>query len=308
MSNSNNLVKLNKVIVYGLGAMGRPIARNLHEQNLLLGVKNRSNGVALGLINELNLEDFEDDAQLFAQADCVLICVSADDDLIEVVDGFKSLLRPGSVVIDCSTVSSDTAKKVAADLVKLGIRFMDAPVSGGVEGAKKGILSVMVGADFDTYKRADDLFRAIGSQVTYMGKVGQGQATKAVNQVLVAGVAQTVCEALAFAEKCKLPIEKVVEVLSSGAAGNWFLDKRGISMSKNEFEKGFKLSLLHKDLKIIQTSLNHMQADSQIVDQGLQEFGELMQNGYGDLDISALIKLKRKQLHNEENLEQNSNG
>lgn len=305
MSNSNILPKLSNVIVYGLGAMGRPIARNLHEHQLLLGVKNRTHGIATGLASELNLSEFEDDEHLFAKADCVLTCVSADNDLIGIVNEFKGFLKPGSVVIDCSTVSAETAKALADDLAKLAIGFMDAPVSGGVEGAKKGTLSIMVGASFKTYKRADDLFHSIGSQVTYMGKIGQGQATKAVNQVLVAGVAQTVCEALAYAEKCNLPIEKTIEVLSAGAAGNWFLDKRGVTMSKNEFEKGFKLALLHKDLLIIQKALAELSSESQIVNKGIVEFGELMDEGDGDLDISALIKLKRKQLHNEEQTSEN---
>ena len=300
MSESNQLPKLSKVIVYGLGAMGRPIARNLYEHGLLLGVKNRTEGIATGLANELNLEDFESEEDMFAQADCVLTCVSADDDLLQIIDEIKPYLQKDSVVIDCSTVSSWTAKQIAADLEKQDVGFMDAPVSGGVEGAKKGTLSVMVGANLKTYKRANDLFHSIGSQVTYMGKVGQGQATKAVNQVLVAGVAQAVCEALAFAEKCKLPIEKTVEVLSSGAAGNWFLDKRGITMCKDEFDKGFKLALLHKDLKIVQKTLLDMQSESQIVEKGLVEYKLLIEQGFGDLDISALIKLKRKQLHNEE--------
>jgi 3-hydroxyisobutyrate dehydrogenase len=300
---TTKLPVLKNCIVYGLGAMGRPIARNLHEHHLLLGVKNRTSGIASGLANELNLQEFEDDEHMFSEADCVLTCVSADDDLKAIVNEFKGYLKPGSVVIDCSTVSPQTAKNIAEDLATLAIGFMDAPVSGGVEGAQKGTLSIMVGADFKTYKRADDLFHSIGSQVTYMGKIGQGQATKAVNQVLVAGVAQAVTESLAYAEKCKLPMEKVIEVLSAGAAGNWFLDKRGLTMSKNEFVKGFKLSLLYKDLKIIQSSLQEVNEESQIVNRGIKEFGELMEMGDGDLDISALIKIKREQFHNENELE-----
>lgn len=296
---TTKLPVLKNCIVYGLGAMGRPIARNLHEHQLLLGVKNRTSGVASGLVNELKLPKFEDDEHMFSQADCVLTCVSADEDLIAIVNEFKGYLKPGSVVIDCSTVSPQTAKDIADDLATLAIGFMDAPVSGGVEGAQKGTLSIMVGADFKTYKRADDLFHSIGSQVTYMGKVGQGQATKAVNQVLVAGVAQAVTESLAYAEKCKLPMEKVIEVLSAGAAGNWFLDKRGLTMTRNEFVKGFKLSLLYKDLNIIQSSLKEVNEESQIVNRGIKEFGELIEQGDGDLDISALIKIKREQFHNE---------
>lgn len=291
------LPKLKKVVVYGLGAMGRPIARNLHEHGLLLGVKNRTKGIAAGLRNELNLDEFEDDDDLFSHADCVLTCVSADKDLIQVVDLFKHMLKPGTVVIDCSTVSAETAKSIADDLSKLGIDFIDAPVSGGVEGAKKGTLSVMVGANLKTYKRADALFRSIGSQVTYMGKIGQGQATKAVNQMLVAGVAQAVTETLAYAEKCNLPIEKTIEVLSAGAAGNWFLDKRGLSMCKDTFDKGFKLQLLYKDLSIIEKDLALKNSASSIVNTGMRELAELIQAGDGHLDISALIKLKRKQLN-----------
>jgi 3-hydroxyisobutyrate dehydrogenase len=300
MSTKEILPSLNKIVVYGLGAMGRPIARNLHEHNLLLGVKNRTQGIADGLSNELNLPDFESVEDMFKAADCVLTCVAADDDLWEVVNEFKDLLSPNSVVIDCSTVNSQTAKDIAEVLKSRDVDFMDAPVSGGVEGARKGTLSIMVGANLKTFKRADDLFHSIGSQVTFMGKVGQGQATKAVNQMLVAGVAQAVCETLAYAEKCKLPIDKTIEVLSAGAAGNWFLDKRGKTMCKNEFKEGFKLALLHKDLKICQKSLKDMDAESQIVEKGINEYQLLIDKDLGELDISALIKLKREQLHNDE--------
>lgn len=300
MTEDKDLPNLGQVVVYGLGAMGRPIARNLHDHNILLGVKNRTRGVARGLHNELNLQEFEDDQQMFAAADCVLICVSADSDLWEVINEIKDYLSPGAVVIDCSTVSAQTARSVADDLASVGVEFMDAPVSGGVEGARKGTLSIMVGANFQTFKRADDLFHSIGSQVTYMGKIGQGQATKAVNQVLVAGVAQAVCESLAFAEKCNLPIAKTLEVLSAGAGGNWFLDKRGKTMCNQEFEKGFKLSLLHKDLNICKQTLEDLGAESEIVSAGLNDYQKLMDQGFGDLDISALIKLKREMLHNDE--------
>lgn len=294
------LPSFQKVIVYGLGAMGRPIARNLHDHEILHGVKNRTTGVAMGLQNELNLLEFESEDEMFRSADCVLTCVSADKDLWEVIDEIKDKMSPGSVVIDCSTVSAQTSRSIADDLRSLGIEFMDAPVSGGVEGARKGTLSIMVGANYSTFKRADDLFHSIGSQVTYVGKIGQGQATKAVNQILVTGVAQAVCESLAFAEKCNLNIDKTIEVLSAGAAGNWFLDKRGKTMCNDEFVKGFKLSLLHKDLGICESTLKDLNLNSPIVERGIEQYSDLMEQGLGDLDISALIKYKRKQLQNDE--------
>ncbi len=287
-------IKLNKVVVYGLGAMGRPMARNLQQHGLLIGVKNRTEGKAMAMMNELDLHEFEDDEDMFSQADCVLTCVAADDDLKAVVHDFIDHLKPGAVVIDCSTVSPNTARTLADDLASKGISFIDAPVSGGVEGAKKGSLSIMVGADREQYKRASEVFAAIGSQITHMGRVGQGQATKAVNQVMVAGVAQAVCSALALAENCNLDLKKTIEVLSAGAAGNWFLDNRGQTMVNDEFNVGFKLSLLHKDLKICQSTVAELGADMPLIDDSIKAYAQLMERGHGDEDISALIRLKRE--------------
>ncbi|MFC3193894.1 NAD(P)-dependent oxidoreductase [Marinicella sediminis] len=286
-------IKLSKVVVYGLGAMGRPMARNLHDHGILIGVKNRTEGKRQAMINELNLEEFEDDESMLSQADCVLTCVSADDDLKAVIADILDLMSPGSVVIDCSTVSPNTARSVADDLASKGISFIDAPVSGGVEGAKKGSLSIMVGADREQYKRAANVFAAIGSQITHMGRVGQGQATKAVNQVMVAGVAQAVCSALAMAEKCNLDLKKAIEVFSAGAAGNWFLDNRGSTMVNDEFNVGFKLNLLHKDLKICQETVAELGGQLPLIDDSIMEYAKLMEMDHGDEDISALIRLKR---------------
>jgi len=286
-------IKLNKVVVYGLGAMGRPMARNLKDHDLLIGVKNRTEGKALAISNELDLNEFEDDEDMFSQADCVLTCVAADDDLKAVVKDFIDYLKPGSVVIDCSTVSPNTARTLSDDLASKGISFMDAPVSGGVEGANKGSLSIMIGADKAQYKRASDVFSAIGSQITHMGRVGQGQATKAVNQVMVAGVAQAVCSALAMAENCNLDMKKTIEVLSAGAAGNWFLDNRGKTMTNNEFNVGFKLNLLHKDLKICQSTATEMNTELPLINDSITDYAKLMDMGHGEEDISSLIRLKR---------------
>jgi len=280
--------------------MGRPMARNLHDHGLLLGVKNRTEGKSQAMMNELNLEEFEDDESMFSQADCVLTCVSADDDLKSVITDFIDHLSPGAVVIDCSTVSPNTARSVADDLASQGISFIDAPVSGGVEGAKKGSLSIMVGAEREQYKRASNVFAAIGSQITHMGRVGQGQATKAVNQVMVAGVAQAVCSALAMAEKCNLDLKKAIEVLSAGAAGNWFLDNRGSTMVKDEFNIGFKLNLLHKDLKICQATVEELGGSLPVIDDSIADYAQLMDRDHGEEDISALIRLKRDLLSPEQ--------
>ncbi len=292
-----NTTHLNKVVFYGLGAMGRPMARNLHQHGLLLGVKNRTEGKALALRKELGLSEYPDEASLFGQADCVVTCVAADDDLKTVIDEITPWLQPGTVVIDTSTVSPETARQLAEKLADKGIGFLDAPMSGGVEGARKGALSFMVGGDRDTFKLARDVFSAMGNQITWMGKTGQGQAAKMVNQVMVAGIAQAVCEALAFAEASKLNTDRLIEVLTAGAANNWFLEKRGHTMLANEFGTGFKLSLLHKDLNICRTSVKKLGTELPIIEQGLREYGELMRQGHGDEDISALIRLYRHIFH-----------
>src|SRR5690606_9006747 len=153
--------KLHQVVLYGLGAMGRPMARNLHKQGLLIGVKNRTPGKAQAMQKELNLPSFDSDEMLFGAADTVIICVSADNDLKAVIQEIIPFMKPGSVVIDSSTVSPQTARSVSDDLASVGVCFLDAPVSGGVEGAKKGSLSIMVGGPREGYKRATDVFSAL---------------------------------------------------------------------------------------------------------------------------------------------------
>lgn len=288
------LSELEKVVVFGLGAMGRPMARNLHQHDLLIGVKNRTEGKAKSIQKELQLTEFSDDKEMFAAADCVLTCVSADEDLLSVIAQIKPHLHSGMVIIDSSTVKSETVRHIAEDLAKIEVGFIDAPVSGGVEGAKKGSLSVMVGASAENFKRAGKVFSAIGGQITHLGKVGQGQAAKAVNQIMVAGIAQAVCGALAFAEQSNLNMPKIIDVLTAGAAGNWFLENRGQTMCNNEFNVGFKLSLLHKDLKICQQSLAALGANMKIVDDSIADYATLMEQNHGDDDISGLIRLRRE--------------
>jgi 3-hydroxyisobutyrate dehydrogenase len=198
-------------------------------------------------------------------------------------------------VIDLSTVAPDTAKQAAVRLAQVGAHFLDAPVSGGVEGAKNGKLSVMVGGNADVLQRALPVLEAYALRVTHLGDVGAGQATKAVNQVLVAGIAQAVCEGLALGDALGLDPERLIPTLGAGAAGNWFLDKRGATMLRNEFSVGFKLALLHKDLAIVRGIAEQAGTATGVIERSLADYAQLMSEGYGDDDISALIRLKRKE-------------
>jgi 3-hydroxyisobutyrate dehydrogenase len=281
-----------KAAFIGLGAMGAPMAGHLHTKGLLAAVGNRSQAKADALAKELGVAA-PALADIAASCDVIALCVSADADVIGVVEALAPSLKKGAIVIDHSTVAPATAIRAARILAEAGADFLDAPVSGGVEGAKNGKLSVMVGGDADVLERARPVLEAYGLRITHMGQVGSGQATKAVNQVLVAGIAQAVTEGLALGEALGLEAERLIPTLAAGAAGNWFLDKRGATMLRNEFLVGFKLALLHKDLGIVRGIASEAGTDRTIIEQSLADFGELMAQGYGDDDISALIRLKR---------------
>lgn len=280
--------------VIGLGAMGEPMARNLAQAGMLAGVWNRSTAKAHKLANELAVPVAANVLELAQSCACILTCVSADNDLLAVIEALQPGLSAGKLVIDTSTVRPSTARQLADQLSKVGCGFLDAPVSGGVEGAKQASLSIMVGGEQALLARALPVLRVIGQRITHMGPVGSGQATKAVNQVMAAGINQAVTEALALAEAQGLPVDKVLEVVRAGAAGNWFVDKRGASMLRGEYAPGFKLALHHKDLAICQTIAQDYGVALPVVEMTLIHYRRLMEAGFGEEDISALFREKRR--------------
>lgn len=282
-----------KAAFIGLGAMGTPMAGHLKAHGLLHAVASRTQSNADAVAKELGVTapSLADIAQ---QCDVIALCVTADADVLNTVDALAPHLKKGAIVVDHSTVAPDTAKQAAGKLAAVGAHFLDAPVSGGVEGAKNGKLSVMVGGNADVLECARPVLDAYALRVTHLGDVGAGQATKAVNQVLVAGIAQGVCEGLALAEALGLDPERLLPTLGAGAAGNWFLEKRGATMLRNEFSVGFKLGLLHKDLGIVRRIAENAGTSRNVIERSLADYAELMSQGYGDDDISGLIRLKRK--------------
>jgi len=279
--------------VIGLGAMGVSMAKNLADAGLLSTVWNRTVSKANAFAEEAGVAIAADPAQLASDCNVILTCVSADEDLLNVIAQILPSVKPGTTVVDTSTVSPATAQQIAASLSEADAGFVDAPVSGGVEGARKGTLSVMAGGDSANISRIIPVLEAISASITHMGPVGSGQATKAVNQVMIAGVAEAVCEAIALAEKLNLPSERLLSVVGAGAAGSWFLDHRGESMMKNEFDVGFKLSLLLKDLLICKTLAQDLDISLPTVEAAITDYRELVELGDGDHDISGLIRLKR---------------
>jgi len=283
-----------KVGFIGLGAMGLGMTHNLAKAGLLTAIYNRTESKALDLASHLNIESCSTPQQLAEQVDIILLCISADKDVLEITNLIAETIKQDSIVVDLSTVSNETAVKAATILAEKQVAFLDAPVSGGVEGAKNGTLAMMVGGKKETLDRVRIVLEAMSSRIVYMGKTGAGQSTKAVNQIMAAGINQAVAEALAFAQKQGLEMEKVVDVISGGAAGNWFLQNRGVSMTNGRFEPGFKLALHHKDLKICQEMAKQSGAELSLVDKTVVDYEALMEAGFGDEDISALYRLNSK--------------
>lgn len=277
----------------GLGAMGAPMARNLAARGFLTGVWNRTAAVAQSLAAELGVVATDSPAELASQCELLILCVSADADVLAVAQALLPGLKPGTIVIDTSTVSRATAVELQQMFAGVGVGFLDAPLSGGVEGARNARLSIMVGGDAATLATVRPALETMAARITHMGPAGSGQATKAVNQVLIAGIAQAVCEGLAFGEKLGLPKTELLGVLAAGAAQSWFLEKRGATMLDNQFSGGFKLSLLLKDLRIVESMQQELGMASELIPRSIADYARLVEMGFGDDEISSLIKLKR---------------
>ena len=296
-----------KTGVIGLGAMGANMARRLAGAGHLQTVFNRTRAKAEALAEACGCGHAGSPAELAEQCELILICVSRDQDVLEMINAIKARIRPGAIVVDTSTVSADTARRAAALLAEHEAAFLDGPVSGGVEGARRGSLAMMVGGDAEILARARPALDAIAANIAHIGPTGSGQASKAVNQIMVAGVNQAVTEALAFGRGMGLPMDKVVDIIAGGAAneralagagaGNWFLEHRGKTMLAGTYEPGFKLALHHKDLEICRAMARSLSENTlPIIEMTLSHYQKLMEEGHGDEDISALFRLKQKNL------------
>lgn len=276
----------------GLGAMGAHMARNLHKAGMLATVWNRTSATAGDFARETGVPAAPSPAALAAGVDAVVLCVSADDDVLEVVAQIAPAVRAGALVIDCSTVGAATARSAAARLAERGASFLDCPVSGGVEGARDATLAVMCGGDAAAFERARPLLAAMGRAVTHFGPSGAGQAAKATNQIMCAGIIRAVAEAMAFARAQQLPLEPLVETLGKGAGSSWYFVNRAPNMIRGSFPAGFRVRLHAKDLGICRAMAAEKGATLPVVESMLDEYAQLIEQGYGDEDISADYRLK----------------
>lgn len=232
-----------------------------------------------------------DPASTVADAEVVCLCLSDDAAVREVVEGSViDALPRGGLVVDFSTIAPATSRHLAAALQGRGLDYIDAPVTGGTEGARRGSLSVLVGGDPSCVARARAHLEVVGGTITHLGPVGSGQEAKAVNQVLVAGSYAAVAEAMALGSRLGLPMDRVVEALKAGAAGSWALEHRAVQMLENRYPLGFRLALHRKDLAIALQSAEAVQLSLPITSEVAALEDSLIAAGHGDEDVSALAR------------------
>ncbi|MDQ3448142.1 MAG: NAD(P)-dependent oxidoreductase [Chloroflexota bacterium] len=288
-------VTLERVGFCGLGTMGSAMAANLRRAEFLLTVWNRSPGRAEALLG-LGAAEAATPRAVAEASDIVVICVSDSPDVEAVLfgpEGIAAGAAPGTLVVDCSTISPSSSRDFAARLAEQGVAMVDAPVSGGSEGAQKGTLTIMVGGDEVDVSRARPVLEAMGRSLTHMGPLGAGQATKAVNQVILCGTYLGVAEGLVLAIRNGLDPERVVEALGGGAAASWVLGNRSGRMITNDYPLGFKVSLHLKDLMIALAMARESGVAMPVAAMAAQIENGLVAQGHGDDDVSALARAIR---------------
>jgi 3-hydroxyisobutyrate dehydrogenase len=278
----------------GLGAMGAHMARNLHKAGLLAAVWNRTPAKAASLAAELNCAAPATVADLARLCDVMVLCVSADPDVLAVIEALYPGLRQGQLLIDCSTVSATTARRAAERVLQAGVEFMDCPVSGGTEGARDGTLAIMCGGSASSFARAQPVLAAMGRTVSHFGSVGAGQAAKATNQIMCAGIIEAVSEAMAFAKANGLPLANLVETLGKGAGSSWYFVNRAPNMIRGTYPPGFRVRLHAKDLGICHDMAAACGAQLPVVERMLAQYAQLIAAGHGDEDISTCFRLKEQ--------------
>jgi 3-hydroxyisobutyrate dehydrogenase-like beta-hydroxyacid dehydrogenase len=286
-----------KVAFLGLGVMGYPMAGHLAAAGHDVTVYNRASAKADAWYKQYGGAVAATPADAASGAEFVFSCVGDDADIRSVTSGEQgafSAMLPDAVFVDNTTASADVARELYAAAKDAGLHFIDAPVSGGQAGAENGKLTVMCGGDDAAFARAEPLMACYGARVTHMGAPGSGQLTKMVNQICIAGLVQGLSEALNFGKQAELDIEKVLGVISGGAAQSWQMENRGSTMARDEFDFGFAVDWMRKDLRICLAEAANNGAELPVTALVAQFYAALSYQGFGRNDTSALIRLLRR--------------
>ncbi len=280
----------------GLGVMGYPMAGHLTKNDYPVCVYNRTSSKAAAWVEEYAGDRAPTPAAAADNAEVVFACVGNDSDIEEVCcgeNGAFATMKAGSVFVDHTTASASVARKLHDIALESGIHFIDAPVSGGQAGAENGVLTIMAGGDAKAFERVAPLMSSYGRAVTRMGAVGSGQLTKMVNQISIAGLLQGLSEALNFASKAGLDEKLVLDVISKGAAQSWQMDNRGVTMVQDEFDFGFAVEWMRKDLGICLAEANSLGARLPVTALVDQFYAEIIAMGGRRWDTTSLIRLLR---------------
>jgi 3-hydroxyisobutyrate dehydrogenase len=278
-----------KVGFVGLGTMGTPMARNLLRAGLSVTVHNRTRSKEEALAAE-GAERAATPAEAAAQADVVVTIVSDTPDVELVLfgpDGIAQTARPGTVVVDMSTISPEATRTFGERLASSSVGLVDAPVSGGSEGAEKGTLTIMAGGEASYVEKAGPVLEAVGSKVTHIGPLGSGQLTKAVNQIIIGGYFLALAEGLTFGMKAGLDMDKVIEAISQGMCRSAVLDMRSGNMLKDDYPLGFKLALHLKDLNIANATAQDLGVDLSLA-KLVRDIEASLAESRGDEDLSVI--------------------
>jgi 3-hydroxyisobutyrate dehydrogenase-like beta-hydroxyacid dehydrogenase len=280
----------------GLGVMGFPMAGHLVRAGHQVTVYNRTRGKAEAWVQKFGGQCAGTPAEAARDAELVFACVGNDDDLRSVALGELGTLagmRPGAVFVDHTTASAQAARALADLAEDKGLSFLDAPVSGGQAGAENGQLAIMVGGDPAAFIRAEDVMWAYAKAITLVGPVGSGQLTKMVNQICLAGLTQALAEGLNFAVRAGLDVEKVLGVISKGAAQSWMMDNRSQTMLADQFDFGFAVDWMRKDMAIALDEARRNGASMPVAAVVDQFLSEVQRRDGGRGDYTSLIKLLR---------------
>mgnify|MGYP001043662670 CR=1 FL=1 len=285
-----------RVAFLGLGVMGFPMAGHLAKAGHGVVAYNRSPAKAQAWVAEFGGQSAATPREAAQGADIVFCCVGNDADLRSVVlgaDGAFAGMKPGAVLVDHTTASAEVARELAAEAMRQGLHFIDAPVSGGQAGAVNGALTVMCGGDEAVFGRIQPVAMHFAKAVTRVGEAGAGQLAKMVNQICIAGIVQGLSEAIAFGQKSGLPMPLVLEVIGKGAAQSWQMDNRGKTMVEDKFDFGFAVDWMRKDLGLVLDEARRNGARLPLTALVDQFYADVQAEGGGRLDTSSLIKRLR---------------
>jgi 3-hydroxyisobutyrate dehydrogenase len=276
----------------GLGMMGRGMARSLLKAGFDVRVWNRTAG-RMDELETAGASRAGSPADLASKCDMIIICVSDTPDVQAVILGQEGVIhgaRPGALVIDMSTISPQATKEIGARLAEKEVHMLDAPISGGPEGAALGTLSIMVGGEAGQFERAMPAFQAMGTAITHVGGRGAGQTVKLVNQILVVVTMLGVGEALLFAQAGGLELDKTLDAVKAGAAGSWMLSNRGPQVVNRDWRPGFTIDLQQKDLRLVLEAADQMGVPAMATAIVFNMYRVLQARGLGDEGNHALVK------------------